>query len=432
MIAGLTLAWLAAAAPLVADDGPGFDLPPALAVLRSDHPLVADDGPGFDLPRALAVMRSDHPLLEVAAARVDAARAGVTAARLWDNPVLAADYFVGVRASSYDRAGTFVVGVGQWLPVTATPRLRGAVAGHEAAAVALAGERLRRALELEVEAGMLRLAAALREVEVRRAALQDLGESRRIVDARVAAGVAPAYDATRMALALADAEALLRAAEAAVSVARGELAVAVGPRADELRGAPRIDVFGGPALPSLAALRDRMLVRPDLAAARARTQAARAGVRLARREVFPGLGLRVAAGFGQGPGQVDVGAGLSIPLPILSRGQGLVDRARAEARAAERAAAALVVAAEQRLAAAYLAAERRRDASQRYTELSHDAADALLRQAASGYRDGRLGVLELADASLSVRDMRLRDVELAVQARLAELDVRHAVEVGGE
>ena len=62
--------------------------------------------------------------------------------------------------------------------------------------------------------------------------------------------------------------------------------------------------------------------------------------------------------------------------------------------------------------------------------MSRDAADALQRQAAVGYQNGRLSVLELADGSLSIRDMRLRDLELALIARAAELELRRVVEVG--
>jgi cobalt-zinc-cadmium efflux system outer membrane protein len=280
---------------------------------------------------------------------------------------------------------------------------------------------------------MLELASALREVEIRREAKADLEESRRIVEARVTAGVAPQYDATRMALAAAEAEAAVRSSEAIVTEARGELAVAVGPLVERLRGAPRLDLQVPPPLPPLDALRTEMLARrPDLAAARARKEAAETGLALARREVFPGVGLRVAAGFGQGPGQVDVGAGVSVPLPVLSRGQGFIDRARAETRAAENVARGLSVAAEQRLRAVYEAARQRRDVSTRFVEMSTEAADALHRQAQAGYQNGRLSVLELADASFSVRDMRLRDLELARAARTAELDLRHVVEVGHE
>lgn len=398
------------------------------ALLVAFAPSV--DG-GFTLADALAAMREGHPLRGYAAARADAAAATTVAARLWENPVVSADYFLGVRDSSYDRAGALVVGIGQWLPLTGAPRKRRDVARREAEAVAADNERLMRALELEVERAVLRLSGALREVEIRREALADLAESRRIVEARVAAGVAPQYDASRMALAVAEAEAAIRSAEAAVTAARGDLDVAVGPLADRLRGAPRLDPFTHPPLPELAALRDRMLAnRPDLAAARARTDAARSSVTLARREVFPGIGLRVAAGFGQGPGQVDVGAGLSLPLPVLSRGQGFVDRARAEARASESVARSLAIAAEQRLVAAHEAARQRREVSQRFVEMSRDAAEALQRQAAAGYQNGRLSVLELADASLSVRDMRLRDLELALLARMAELELRRVVEVG--
>lgn len=435
MIAALMLGWLTVAAPLEARPDARSD---ARSDARPDTRRGAkvdarvDSDAGFTLAQAIAAMRAGNPLLDVATANVDMARASSAAARLWENPVLGGDYFLGIRDTSYDRVGTFVVGVGQWLPVTGTMKTRGEMAAHEARAVALDGQRMIRELELRVEAGMLGLAAALRELEIREAALADLREHGRIVHARVSAGVTPVYDDTRMALALADAEALVRAAEAAVTRARGEFDVAVGPRAEALRGKPRLDLLGQLPLPALDELRVKMLERPDLAAAQARVQSALSGVKLARREVFPGIGLRVAAGFGQGPGQVDVGMGLSIPLPILNRGQGFIARARAGVRAAQNTAEALVVASEQRLAAAYRTAQQQRDASRYYSEMSTDAADALLSQAGSGYRDGRLSVLELTDASLSVRDMRLRDLELAMQARFADLHLRRVVEVGFE
>ncbi|MFY0535912.1 hypothetical protein [Nannocystis pusilla] len=74
--------------------------------------------PGFSLAQAVAAMREGHPLRDYAAARVDAAAATRVAARLWENPVVNADYFLGVRSTSYDRVGAFVVGVGQWLPLS--------------------------------------------------------------------------------------------------------------------------------------------------------------------------------------------------------------------------------------------------------------------------------------------------------------------------
>lgn len=392
---------------------------------------VPDLAPGFTLAQALAAMREGHPMLDYTAARADAAAATVTAARLWENPVLNADYFLGVRSTSYDRAGAMVVGIGQWVPVTAVPRVRANVARHEERAVAADNTTLVRSLEIAVEATMLLLAAAIREVEIRESALVDLEEGKRIVQARVDAGVTPQFDATRMALALAEAEAALHSAEAAVVEARGDLDVAVGPLAARLRGAPRIDVFAQPPLAPVNTLHTAMLAhRPDLAAARARLDAAGSTVTLNRREVFPGFGVRVAAGFGQGPGQVDIGAGISIPIPILNRGQGFIDRARAERRAAESLSRTLLIAAEQRLLPVHQAAEQRRQASQRYEAMSKNAAEALQRQAEAGYRDGRLSVLELVDASVSIRDMRLRDLGLALLARLAELSLRRVVEVG--
>jgi len=387
--------------------------------------------PGFSLEQALAAMREGHPLRDYTTARAEAAAANRVAVRLWDNPIVNADYFLGIRSTSYDRAGAFVVGVGQWLPVSGAPRARGEAAQHEQQAVAADNLRILRGLELDVERAMIALAGARRAVEIHGDALDDLRESERIVATRVAGGVTPKYDATRIGLEVMAVEAALGSAEADVTAARGELDVAVGPLAGRLHGAPRLDPFARPELASLEQLHARMLAeRPDLAAARARLDGARVGVRVARRDVFPGIGVRVAAGFGQGPGQVDVGAGLSIPLPVLSRGQGFVDRARAEVRAADSVARTLVVAAEQRLRATHAVALERHEASLRHVEMSRGAADALRLQAQAGYQNGRLSAFELVDASLSVREMRLRDLQLAVAARLAEIEVRRVVEVG--
>lgn len=439
MIAWLLAGWLAtplavAVQPAAREDAVVAD-PSARPGAATRRPGGRADAvevePGFTLAQAVAAMREGHPLRDYAAARVEAAAATQVAARLWENPVINADYFLGIRSTSYDRAGAMVVGVGQWLPVTGAPKARGEAAQHEARAVAAEGQRLVRGLELEVERAMIGLASARQAVEIHSDALDDLRESERIVTTRVAGGVTPRYDATRIALEVMAGEAAVRSAEAEVSAARGELEVAVGPLAPRLRGAPRVDLFARPEMGGIEALRQRMLEeRPDLAAAQARIDGARAQVRVAKREIFPGIGLRVAAGFGQGPGQVDVGAGVTIPLPVLSRGQGFVDRARAEVRAADSVARTLVLAAEQRLQATHTVALGRHEASLRHVEMGRGAADALRLQAQAGYQNGRLSAFELVDASLSVRDMRLRDLQLAVAARLAELEVRRVVEVG--
>ncbi|MFY0535911.1 hypothetical protein [Nannocystis pusilla] len=125
---------------------------------------------------------------------------------------------------------------------------------------------------------MIGLAGARQAVEIHGDALEDLRESERIVATRVAGGVTPKYDATRIALEVMAVEADMRGAEAGVTEARGELDVAVGPLAARLHGAPQIDLFARPGLDGYAELRARMLAeRPDLAAAQARVAGARAG-----------------------------------------------------------------------------------------------------------------------------------------------------------
>ena len=49
--------------------------------------------------------------------------------------------------------------------------------------------------------------------------------------------------------------------------------------------------------------------------------------------------------------------------------------------------------------------------------------DPLLRAAETGYREGEAGIVELLDAYRTARGVRLRDLELRRDARLAELDL---------
>ncbi|KIG13526.1 Heavy metal RND efflux outer membrane protein, CzcC family protein [Enhygromyxa salina] len=389
------------------------------------RPSEADrvDDPRFTLEQALAAMDEGHPLLQAGGAEVDAARARVRSARLWTNPQFDLDYMWGVRATSYDPAGSWIGSIGQFIELSGAPQARGRVARHELGATRADLDDIRMSLAYDVEVAMIELRARVDEVAVLDQNIADFEHGLAIVRARVEAGVISTYDETRTLLALAQAKAALAQAKAAALDAREQLALAAGPLAARLQGQPDIELDVARPLPPLDGLRDAQVQRPDLVANRAIADAASAKVDLARREVMPGIGLRVLAGFGQGPGQVDFGFGVSVPLPVVQRGQAAIPEAQATARAAHARSSAAQIAAEQQLELAHQRAELLRDRSQAFA-VTQPLAERLKAQAELAYTDGQIEIIGLMDAYLAVRDQGLREIVLALDAHLAEVQLR--------
>jgi cobalt-zinc-cadmium efflux system outer membrane protein len=287
----------------------------------------------------------------------------------------------------------------------------------------------------DVHAAFVALAAAVARVAIQRETATRLEQADRIVRARVDAGAAPHYDASRMGVALADARASVANAEADVIAARGTLNMAVGPLAAMLHGVPDLDLFAAPNLPALAALLETTRAqRPDLAAARGRALAAYSQIDVARRGVVQGATIYLGAGFGAGtdptqgnPTQTDLVLGVTVPLPVFDHGQGAVPAAMSRAVAASNVVRALELVAEQRVTAAYNEVLRRREALAQYRGTGVAESVGMRREAEAGYREGRLSILELVDAYISLRDAQLRLVSLAADTRTAEVNLRRAV-----
>ncbi|MFO7567213.1 MAG: TolC family protein [Enhygromyxa sp.] len=377
----------------------------------------------FTLDEALAAMDEGHPLLRAGEAQVDVAKTRIRAARLWGNPQIDFDYVQGIRASSYDGVGSWLGSIGQFIEFSGAPQARTRVARHELSATRADLDTIRMNLAFDVEAAMIELRARLDEIEVLEQNIADLERGLAIVRARVEAGVISTYDEHRTLLALAQAKADVMQAEAAALDAREALALAVGPHAARLHGEPILQLQPVPAAPPLDTLLDVQLDRPDLVAAQAISDAASANILVARREVMPGIDLRVLAGGGQGPRQLDFGFGVTIPLPVIRRGQTAIPQARAEARAAHAYASAAQIAAEQQLVLAYQRAELLRETSEEFTS-TQSLAERVTAQAELAYTNGRLEIIGLMDAYMTARDQRLRGIELAFDARVAEVEVR--------
>lgn len=401
-------------------------MPPSQALA----PPAPEPGERFSLDQALTAMRRSHPLVLAARANLTFARGSAAALGLWQNPVLDATYQRGIRQTGLDAAGAVNVGITQFLDLAGAPAARRRAAEQEAAAVQADLEMVQRDLALDVTEAFVQLAAATARRQVLRDTVADLERADRIVRARWGGGVTPHYDVSRIAIALADAHAAVSEAESDMARARGALDVAVGPDAGALHGLPAYDFEASPQIPPLAAMQELARTRrPDVVAARHRATAADEQIGVAQRNVFPGFGVRVGAGFGNNPGQLDLQIGVVVPLPLLDRGQAAVPAARARADAAAHQATAIALATDQRIAAAHAEATRRREALDRYRDASRSLSAGMRSEAEAGYREARLSVLELVDAYSSVRDARLRLVGLSVDARLAELALRRAVGV---
>ncbi len=400
-------------------------------------PPAADAGPGqhFGLDAALTLMEQSHPLLASARSTVRAASADITAAGLWTNPTLDISHTRSLGYTSYDPGlGYTQLTVSQLLETAGLPIARRRVAEALYAASRSDADGVRLGLAYAVRSAFVSLAAAYARLLVLQETALDLGRADDVVRARVAAGAAPQYDASRIGVALADALAAVSEAQADIIAARVTLDVAVGPRADELHGEPDVDLSVGESLRSLAAMADQMVhTRPDLVAARHRVVSAGGQVDVARRSVFQGITVSAGAALGASVDtsnvpQMDLSVGVGLPLPILDRGQGTIPAAELRADAARAQYDALVLAARQQLAGYYDTARERQEAVTRYVATGVAGSAGMRAEAEVGYREGHIQILDLVDAYTSYRDARLRLLGLATAARAAEVDLRRAVE----
>jgi outer membrane protein, multidrug efflux system len=239
--------------------------------------------------------------LQVAAARVEQARASAGLARSAFFPSLQVDA-AAARQRTLDQAyaTTDYVSVPATLSyeIDLWGRVRRAHAGAraEAAAEALLFHAARLSLTADVAQTYFGLRATEREEAIVTDTVRTRREARDVISARLRSGSAAELDLARAETELADAEAELAAAQRTRAALQNALAVLVGAPASDF------DVTGPlvagvlpavpPGLPS--ALLER---RPDVAAAEQALIAANARIGLAKAAFFPAISLTGAAGY---------------------------------------------------------------------------------------------------------------------------------------
>lgn len=411
----------------------------ASGVRAAAGPLTEDD--------VVRLARERDPEAALARAAVTVAGAEALRASLYPDPSLAWDRetLSGAGADG-EREDSFRLTV----PIELSGRRRAGRA-LAAAEVASAEALAARAQSDAVVASLILFYDALaadRRVEIAAGTVARLDEAARVLGRRHAEGTSSGYESTRLELEAELARSELRQAEARAAAARAELALVLGlepaPGQAQTQAQGQVQAQGagqgqaqghgaGLVLAGSLAIRDpgafagapperrsSSLLRASAARARDAGDAARwAWVPL----VSLSAGLRMAEAGETRYGYV---AGVSFDLPLFSRGQDV----RAEAGAAERLALARAAAAERTATRAELAAEQALALAQgelaRFEQATGDRLQTLERAAESGYREGLRSIVELVDAQRARTSVELRQLELAIAAKRAEIELRAA------
>jgi outer membrane protein TolC len=298
-----------------------------------------------------------------------------------------------------------------------------------AASAAAEAERDARLWQLRVDAA--RLVSRWQAAELRAAVAADdlaaIERVLRVVRIREEEGEASRFDRLRAEQEVAEARQARVAADIATSDLRSELAAMLpaGMSASGVRGALYLDRD----LPAADGLQSRAsTAKAELRALRASAERADREAETARASRQPtpvaSLGLKRADDDGGGRVRGAVG-GLAFTLPLFDSGSRQAARWTAERMRldAERTALERRVTAD--VAAAHEAVVRRRAA---LTAAAKDSpVDELVNAAQVAYQEGDLGILAWLDALRVASRARLRDIELQLDARLAQITVERAV-----
>ncbi len=367
----------------------------------------------------LSAVETADPRIARLAADVDAAGAEVLAESVRVNPSLAFD-----REEVFPDGGVATNYVRLVWPLDVSGRRgRRAVAARTAVeAVSAEAEATRFELTIEALGAFYQAAHARLRVETLQTERGPLARAVEVLRKRSGAGASSGYDLQRLELELAVFDDLIVSAETELFRARSQLAALVG-QPDAL-----VDAESSLELPTMGVAADNAEIlggRRDYRAAKLRAESADQRADVASRGWIPDFGL--SAGFMS----TDLGddtafgytIGLSFTLPIFDRGGAAGARARASKRIADADARVIEV-------QVPAAVQTRRERLARTIEQAQDVTseqlsrlEDLLRAAETAYREGEGSVVELLDAYQIAREIRLRDLELRRDARLAELDL---------
>lgn len=390
----------------------GPPAPQALLVPRTG-PLPAT----LTLEQALEEAAARSPAIVAAEAEVEASRGRLRQAGFRINPQLSVDVenFAGTGPFSGVNGVETTISINQRLDLGGrrSSRINAAQAALVAQETRLAIARAD--LGQSVRTQFASAAATRERLSLATSSNERARELARIADELVAAGREPPLRALRARANAAQADAALRAAEAADTAARRTLASLFG--VSELVGGVTGPLeFAALEMVEPLATLDVRLAEAERLQAEAELRQQQAAGRL---DPSVGIGVRRL----EETRDTALVAGVSIPLPIFDRNQGNVAAARSSIRSAEARRNAAIAQASARInnAQTNLIAARARVTALE-TVAAPQAAEAL-RLANLSYRAGRLSLLELLDAqeAFAAAQSELIDARLAFAEATATL-----------
>jgi len=364
------------------------------------------------LPVLLRLVAERSPRLAVEQVSIETAEAERITAGAFPNPTVSYGRFTSSGAR------TLFDGSQQQQATVDLPLLIGGQRGAriEAAEQGLLVTRARVGLagnELALRAADLfvGLQAAQEKASLLDESVAEIERVATIVSGRLASGAASLYDLTRVEVELAGVNA--RAADARAEVAEKSVGLAA------LLGAPgwRPSASGAVAPAGLssnaAEWREALISRnPQIVAARREEEAAQAALTRTERERWPVPVLSVGRTWTSDPFGAANFVGLSTEIPLSDARRGLMAKAAADLRAAQRRREAIEAEIDVELRRLVDGLALRQAALERFRRNVGERIPALKQMAEDAYRLGRGSLLELIDAARSRLDARLTEVDL--------------------
>ena len=401
-----------------------------LAIALASQPPAWAQDPNTALPESLTLpillrlVAERSPRLAVEQVAVDSAEAERITAGALPNPSVSYG-----RSTPSGGARTLFEGNRQQQATFDLPLLIGGQRGAriEAAEQGLVAARARVGLagnELALRAAELfvGLQAAQEKVQLLDQSVAEIERVVAIVSGRLDSGAASRYDLTRVEIELAGMNARLADARAELAEKSAGLAA--------LRGAPGWrPSANGTAVPaglslSAAEWREALISsNPQIIAARREEDAAQAALKRSEREHWPVPVLSLGRTWTGEPFGAANFIGLSTEIPLSDAWRGLMAKAAADVRAAQRRREAIESEVNVELQRLIDALAQRRAALDRFRRNVGERIPALKQMAEDAYRLGRGSLLELIDAARSRLDARLTEVDLRAATAAQELRI---------
>jgi cobalt-zinc-cadmium efflux system outer membrane protein len=370
----------------------------------------------------LALARAPEVLAaEAAVARAEAAAAGTGLA---ENPTIGyqREQLLGDPARAHD-----VVALRVPLDLSGRRGARRSLARVGASAVALEAVDVRRQAVAFVLDAFWEAVAGAQRIAIAERAEATLAEADRVMTRREAEGTVSGYERARLAIAAELARSRVAEARTHERLARARLGVIVDPTAGEPPAvAGDLDTVAPEDRTN--AIERALRRRRELAEAGRTLRLASAATDRAATAWLPVV--TVIGGWNaERAGDTDDSgfvAGVEVEVPVFARGQDVRGESAAAARAARVRLHGLRarIASEVGIADARLVAARAERARLQAAVAPH--LEALARATAAGYREGERTLLELVDAQAALAEVEERQLDLALEAKRAEVALRIA------